>query len=64
MKYKYVGNLLHVSAILRGIQERKMHSWLAITQTCNNTGKTQNIKWLKNLSSTECASNSYYLNCK
>ena len=48
MIHKYVLNFLHVSAILRGIQKRKLHSWPAISQMCNNTGKTQNIKWLKN----------------
>lgn len=55
MIYMSMVKLLHVSAfssaILRGIQERKIHSWLAISQTCNNRSKTHNIKWLKNVRS-------------
>ena len=51
MIYKLVGKLLHTSAFFshpqRDIQQGKTQIWLVISEMCNNTVKTQILKWLK-----------------
>ena len=67
--YKHAVILPHVSAFFGhaqgGTQQRKIQSWLYMSQTCNGRFKIQILKWLKRTKNkVHCVSYELLFDCK